>query len=125
MKPLSPHDLRRTARTNMARVGISDEVGEEVINHMKPSVVGVYNKYRYDKEKKDALLKWEGLLLEILEKKTIRRYQCLIVEGKLYQFIIHNLSAQAYSITQVLPETHQCARTTAFRTRACIGPLYV
>jgi integrase len=69
MKPWSPHDLRRTARTNMARVGVLDEVGEEVVNHIKPGVVGVYNKYRYDKEKKDALLKWEGLLLEILKVK--------------------------------------------------------
>jgi len=66
MKPWSPHDLRRTARTNMARVGVLDEVGEEVVNHIKPGVVGVYNKYRYDKEKKDALQKWEALLLEIL-----------------------------------------------------------
>jgi integrase len=71
MKPWSPHDLRRTARTNMARVGVLDEVGEEVVNHIKPGVVGVYNKYRYDKEKKDALLKWEGLLLEILNNKPV------------------------------------------------------
>jgi integrase len=71
MKPWSPHDLRRTARTNMARVGVLDEVGEEVVNHIKPGVVGVYNKYRYDKEKKDALLKWEGLLLEILKNKPV------------------------------------------------------
>ena len=70
MKPWSPHDLRRTARTNMARVGILDEVGEEVVNHIKPGVVGVYNKYRYDNEKKDALLKWEALLLEILKNKS-------------------------------------------------------
>lgn len=70
MKPWSPHDLRRTARTNMARVGVSDEVGEEVVNHIKPGVVGVYNKYRYDNEKKDALIKWEGLLLEILNNKS-------------------------------------------------------
>lgn len=69
MKPWSPHDLRRTARTNMARVGVLDEVGEEVVNHIKPGVVGVYNKYRYDKEKQDALLKWEALLLEILANK--------------------------------------------------------
>ena len=69
MKPWSPHDLRRTARTNMARIGVLDEVGEEVINHMKPGVVGVYNKYRYDEEKKDALQKWEALLLEILATK--------------------------------------------------------
>jgi integrase len=69
MKPWSPHDLRRTARTNMARVGVSDEVGEEVMNHIKPGVVGVYNKYRYDEEKKVALQKWEALLLEILKTK--------------------------------------------------------
>ncbi|GAM08263.1 integrase [Geobacter sp. OR-1] len=69
MKPWSPHDLRRTARTNMARVGVSDEVGEEVMNHIKPGVVGVYNKYRYDEEKKVALQKWEVLLLEILKTK--------------------------------------------------------
>ncbi|MBT0663031.1 integrase arm-type DNA-binding domain-containing protein [Geobacter pelophilus] len=69
MKPWSPHDLRRTARTNMARVGVSDEVGEEVMNHIKPGVVGVYNKYRYDEEKKIALQKWEALLLEILKTK--------------------------------------------------------
>lgn len=67
MKPWSPHDLRRTARTNMARVGVLDEVAEEVVNHSKPGIVGVYNKYRYDKEKQEALEKWEGLLLEILK----------------------------------------------------------
>lgn len=50
----------------MARVGVLDEVGEEVMNHIKPGVVGVYNKYRYDEEKKDALQKWEALLLKIL-----------------------------------------------------------
>ena len=69
MKPWSPHDFRRTARTNMARVGVLDEVGEEVMNHIKPGVVGVYNKYRYDEEKKNALQKWEALLLEILATK--------------------------------------------------------
>ena len=69
MKPWSPHDLRRTARTNMARVGVLDEIGEEVVNHIKPGVIGVYNKYRYDNEKKEALLKWETLLLEILTIK--------------------------------------------------------
>jgi len=66
MRPWSPQDLRRTARTNMARVGIIEEVAEEVVNHKKQGIVGVYNKYRYDKEKEAALIKWEQLLLEIL-----------------------------------------------------------
>jgi integrase len=69
MTPWSPHDLRRTARTNMPRVGVSDEHAEEILNHTKPGIIGVYNKYRYDNEKKAALLKWETLLLELLEPK--------------------------------------------------------
>lgn len=55
-------DLRRTARTNMARVGVIEEVAEEVVNHKKSGIVGIYNKYRYDKEKEIALTKWEELL---------------------------------------------------------------
>lgn len=69
MTPWSPHDLRRTARTNMPRVGVSDEHAEEILNHTKPGIIGVYNKYRYDNEKKEALLKWESLLLELLSSK--------------------------------------------------------
>ncbi len=69
MTPWSPHDLRRTARTNMPRVGVSDEHAEEILNHTKPGIIGVYNKYRYDNEKKAALLKWETLLIEILAAK--------------------------------------------------------
>lgn len=69
MTPWSPHDLRRTARTNMPRVGVSDEHAEEILNHTKPGIIGVYNKYRYDNEKKSALLKWETLLIELLVPK--------------------------------------------------------
>jgi len=70
MTPWSPHDLRRTARTNMPRVGVSDEHAEEILNHTKPGIIGAYNKYRYDNEKKAALLKWEALLLELLAPKA-------------------------------------------------------
>lgn len=69
MTPWTPHDLRRTARTNMPRVGVSDEHAEEILNHTKPGIIGVYNKYRYDNEKKAALLKWEVLLIELLSPK--------------------------------------------------------
>jgi len=43
------------------------------MNHIKPGVVGVYNKYRYDEEKKFALQKWEVLLLEILAAKQSKQ----------------------------------------------------
>ncbi len=67
MTPWSPHDLRRTARTNMPRVGVSDEHAEAVLNHTKPGIIGVYNKYSYDNEKKAALIKWEKFLLTLLK----------------------------------------------------------
>jgi len=62
----TPHDLRRTARTFMAKIGVLDEHAEAVINHAKPGMVGVYNKYQYLKEKEAALLKWEAELLRIV-----------------------------------------------------------
>ncbi|WP_198420101.1 hypothetical protein [Geomonas ferrireducens] len=37
------------------------------MNHKKSGIVGIYNKYRYDKEKEVALTKWEQLLIEILK----------------------------------------------------------
>jgi len=81
MKPWSPHDLRRTARTNMARVGILDEVAEEVVNHIKPGIVGVYNKYRYDREKQEALEKWESLLLEILNADPVSKEETVMTSS--------------------------------------------
>lgn len=62
----TPHDLRRTARTHMARIGILDEHAEAVIAHCKQGIKKVYNKYEYQEEKKTALIKWEAELLRIV-----------------------------------------------------------
>lgn len=62
----TPHDLRRTARTKMAEIGIINEHAEAVLAHAKPGMVGVYNQYEYQDEKKEALIKWEAELLRIV-----------------------------------------------------------
>jgi integrase len=62
----TPHDLRRTARTHMAKIGIIDEHAEAILAHCKQGIKKVYNKYEYHEEKKAALLKWEKALLNIL-----------------------------------------------------------
>jgi len=62
----TPHDLRRTARTSMSRCRIPTEHSEAVTSHGKPGIQGVYDQYQYLEEKKEALQKWEALLLEIL-----------------------------------------------------------
>lgn len=64
----TPHDLRRTARTLMARIGVREEEAEAVLNHAKQGVVKVYNLHQYDKEKRLALIKLEKEILKIVEK---------------------------------------------------------
>lgn len=49
------HDLRRTARSLMSRVGVSSEIAERVIGHAIPGVAGVYDRHGYTFEKRDAL----------------------------------------------------------------------
>jgi len=62
----TPHDLRRTAATFMAQMGVMDEVIDAVLNHAKVGVIKVYNLYRYDKEKKAALETWARKLESIV-----------------------------------------------------------
>ena len=38
------HDLRRTVRTRMSQLGVSEEIAELAIGHLRRGLVGVYNK---------------------------------------------------------------------------------
>ncbi len=49
------HDLRRTARSLMSRAGIPSDIAERVLGHVLPGVRGVYDRYEYLPEKRDAL----------------------------------------------------------------------
>jgi integrase len=57
------HDLRRTARSLMARAGVPSEVAEQVLGHKIPGVRGVYDRHSYAAEKREALEKL-GTLIE-------------------------------------------------------------
>jgi len=70
------HDLRRTARTLMARAGVSDRVAEQVLGHAIQGVEGVYNQHGYRDEKGQALKMLAGLIENILRgdsDKKVRR----------------------------------------------------
>lgn len=59
------HDLRRTAASEMAKMGIAPYVVEKVLNHVSGTISGVaavYNRYGYDAEKRDALDRWGACL---------------------------------------------------------------
>jgi integrase len=65
------HDLRRTAATEMARLGISEFIVSRVLNHASRGVTGtVYNRYQYAAEKRQALEAWAAYLTEITQRKT-------------------------------------------------------
>jgi integrase len=55
------HDLRRTAASGMARLGIAVHVVEAAMNHKSGAIRGVaavYNRYQYGAEKQAALEAW-------------------------------------------------------------------
>ncbi len=55
------HDLRGTAASGMARLGVPPHVIEKVLNHRSGIISGVaavYNRYGYAEEKRDALERW-------------------------------------------------------------------
>jgi integrase len=55
------HDLRRTAASGMARLGVSLAVIEKVLNHVSGSfagIVGVYQRHEFADEKRAALQQW-------------------------------------------------------------------
>ena len=62
----TPHDLRRTARTIMERIGILEVHSEAILAHGKKGMNKVYNQYEYQQEKAEALIRWEGELLRIV-----------------------------------------------------------
>jgi integrase len=65
----SAHDLRRTALTGMARLGIPPIVLGHVANHRSTTRAGttlsVYSQYGYDREKREALELWAARLRAI------------------------------------------------------------
>jgi integrase len=51
------HDLRRTARSLMARAGVPSEHAEQCLGHVIGGVSGTYNRYSYLSEKTRAFEK--------------------------------------------------------------------
>ncbi len=61
LTPWVLHDLRRTATTGMAQLGIAPHVADKVLNHTAGTISGVaaiYNRFEYLDERKAALEAW-------------------------------------------------------------------
>lgn len=62
MPDWNPHDLRRTVRTGLSRLGCPAEVAEAVLGHSKKGIQGTYDLHTYEKECSEWLQKWADYL---------------------------------------------------------------
>lgn len=61
------HDLRRTCRSLLASIGIPSHIAERCLNHKLKGVEGIYNRYDYLDERREALEKLAGILAPIVD----------------------------------------------------------
>lgn len=62
----SPHDLRRTVRTGLSRLGCRSEVAEAVLGHSRKGVEGTYDLHTYEPECREWLQRWADHLDTLL-----------------------------------------------------------
>jgi integrase len=74
LAPIAPwtlHDLRRTLRTGLGRLGVRPDIAERVLNHVssRTEVEDTYDLNLYLPELRDAIEKWEAHLTVLFERK--------------------------------------------------------
>jgi integrase len=78
----SAHDLRRTALTGMARLGVAPIVLGHVANHRTTTRAGVtlavYSQYTYDQEKRAALDLWAERLAAVVKGEPISHVKPMV-----------------------------------------------
>jgi integrase len=67
---VTPHDLRATARSHLAALGVDIIVAERCLNHSLGGLVAIYDQYDYLDERRQALELWAAKL-EALEKGDV------------------------------------------------------
>jgi integrase len=78
LRPESPwviHDVRRSVASHLARLGVALPVIEKVLNHASHSfagIVGVYQRFDYAIEKRDALAAWGREIERIISGKSAK-----------------------------------------------------
>jgi integrase len=65
------HDLRRTVATKLTEMGVPRLTVSKLLNHSETGITHIYDRHTYDKEKREALLRWERRLREIVEPRHL------------------------------------------------------
>lgn len=67
MPPFVLHDLRRTFRTGLARIGVRPDVAERAVNHVQGGVLAIYDRHQYQGEIASALARWADHVAALIE----------------------------------------------------------
>ena len=67
------HDLRRTFRTGLGKLGVAPHIAELAINHARKGIEATYDKHRYEGEIKTALTLWANQVFAIVEGQDERK----------------------------------------------------
>jgi integrase len=70
MPPFTLHDLRRTFRTGLGRLGVQSHIAELAINHVRSGIEAVYDRHTYQREIAQALALWAGHVLGAVENRA-------------------------------------------------------
>lgn len=62
VQPFTIHDLRRTMRTHLGKLGINRFISERCLNHQIGGIEGIYDAGDYLPERREALEKWADFL---------------------------------------------------------------
>ncbi|MEV4933987.1 integrase arm-type DNA-binding domain-containing protein [Sphingobium sp. LMA1-1-1.1] len=67
----TPHDFRRTARSNTKRLHVDFETAEAMLNHLKTGLERTYDRYDLEEEKRRWFARWENEVLAIARRAGV------------------------------------------------------
>ena len=67
----TPHDFRRTTRSNTKKLKVDYETAEAMLNHVKKGLERTYDRYELEDEKRASFLKWEREVAEIARRAGV------------------------------------------------------
>ena len=65
------HDIRRTCRSTLSRLGVTEDVAEAVLAHQRGGIVGTYDRWHRLPEKRDALERWSKFLADLIRPRPV------------------------------------------------------
>jgi integrase len=71
VEKFTPHDFRRTARSNTKRLKVDFETAEAMLNHLRSGMERIYDGYELEEEKAAWFLKWEQEIAAIAKRAGV------------------------------------------------------